>query len=145
MVGSFSSCVSQRSGIGKYDTKDTASTGPVKVKQRRAIQFAQLARYIQPKPGAARARRKERLEDLVGGRLIHAQPAVQHFDIRSPLALHAASLNLDHDAAGFAGVLDRVVAEIPQHLAQMAAVHADLEVRGNLADSKLAFLQFERA
>ena len=53
-------------------------------------------------------------------------------------------MHLDADAAGLGRVLDGVIAQVPEDLAQVAPVHADFQVVGDLADGQFAFLQLER-
>ena len=68
---------------------------------------------------------------------------VAHFQVRPTLGLHAARVQFHEDAPGLRGVFHGVVAEIPQHLPQVALVHAYFEIVGYVLDGQFAFLQFE--
>src|SRR5687767_2398375 len=91
------------------------------VVERRAVGLAYLARDIEPQSRAARRRGEERLEQL-GTRLRrHAGAVVDHVQFYSTPSAHQR--HADDDARRrAAAVTQRVAAQVPHHLVEMAAV-----------------------
>ena len=73
-------------------------------------------------------------------------PGQELQDKAGPVRVVRPVCSSTQNAAGFAGIFDRVVAEIPQDLAQVARIHANFQV-GHRAprSTQFAFLQLERA
>src|SRR6267154_1339380 len=92
------------------------------------VELAELPGDEEPKAGAALAPREKGLENAVGRRRFDAGPAVRNFEVGPVAGIEPAQSYLEADSvAGFA-ILQRVVAEVPHHLVQMAGVDANLEI-----------------
>ena len=131
--------------IGENDPEDAAPGLAIAVDEGSAIKLAQLTGNIQPQPRAPASRRKERFEYLVRGSGIDAMALVEHLKERLTRPATPPGLQFDQDAAGFTRILDRVVAEVPQDLAQVTGIHAGFQVVGDVADRELSFLQLQGA
>ena len=70
---------------------------------------------------------------------------VQDLEVGLPGTPGPAGLQLYQYAAGFARVLDRIIAKIPEHLAQVARVHSNFDTGLRPRHRQFAFLQFQCA
>src|SRR5579883_3144286 len=116
-------------GIGEHQPKRTAAPRPRLVQQRRAARLGQLAREEQAEARAAALAAEERLEDALRVLRRHAGSAVGDFEKGPQRGGEATVADLD-DAVCVVlhSMLDGVVAEVPDDLAQLAGVGAHLDV-----------------
>src|SRR3972149_2699256 len=106
------------------------------VVERCAVRLAHLARDVETEPGASRGGGEEWFEQLRPRLEDDPRPVVHHVQFYN--TARALERGADHDAGGAAAAMpQRVAAEVPHHLVEMAAVEQDVRGRGQL-DAKHA-------
>src|SRR4029077_15267199 len=119
--------------VRKHQPEDAATTGARLVEQRRAVGLRELARQEEAEPRASPGA-EERLENALRDLGFHSLAAIGNLEERAGVCGHASVSYLD-GPRGVAqyGVLDGVVAQVPQDLPQLIGIRAHLEV-GRAAD-----------
>src|SRR5262245_27548458 len=105
--------------VCEHDAEDAAAAGARLVDEQRAVALGELAGDEEAEPGAARSRGEEWLEDAVADRGIDAGAAIEHLEERAIAAGEPPDPELDLVLRNLHGIAERVLAEIPQDLAQV--------------------------
>src|SRR5690606_40414113 len=105
-------------------------------------ELAHLPGNVAPAPGAAVAIDETRIEYPIDVGSRHAVTVIKDFQVRLPGALETAGAQLDTPIGGVVGVLHGVVAQVPEHLPQVARVHEDLELRRHV-EQEAAFVDLQ--
>src|SRR4029077_6663176 len=115
--------------IGEDQPEDTASAAARLVEERRSVRLRELTGEKQSQTGAASAA-VERVEDALGVLRRHARPPVGDLQERACARRHAPISYLD-TLSGVVpcGVLERVVAQVPDDLPQLVRVDTHVDVR----------------
>ena len=115
--------------IGEHQPEHAAAARAWFVQQRRAVALRQLARQKQAEPAAAAAA-IERLKDALRVLQCDAGATIGDFQKGARRTAHAAAAQLDRQ--GFVasdGMLNGVLAQVPDDLPQLIGVDAHLDVR----------------
>src|SRR5882724_5094754 len=115
-------------GIAEHDPEDAATAAARFVEQNSAVELAQLAGDEQPETGAALAAGEKRLEYAIHRLRFDSGAAVGDFQKRSVAWIQAAELDLDADPAAGLAILDGVIAQVPDHLMQVAGIEAHFQI-----------------
>src|SRR5262245_47644867 len=124
--------------VREDDAEDASAAIARLVDEQGAVALRELARDEEPEPRAAGARCEEGLEDPVADGRVDAGAAVQHLEERAVAAREPPDAEFDLVFRDLHRVAERVLAEVPQDLAQVRGIDAHLElgirhVRGELA------------
>src|SRR6185503_9742716 len=114
--------------IREHDPEDAPAAGARLVDEQCAVALGKLAGDEKAETRAARARGEEWLEDAVADGRVDARAAIQHLEERSVAAREPANAQLDLVFRDLHRVAERVLAEVPQDLAQVRGIHAHLEL-----------------
>src|SRR5207249_9505028 len=122
--------------VREDESENTAAADARLVEERRSLGLRQLAGEEQPEAGAAAAT-VERLEDALGVLGRDARPPVGDFQERAGVRDHPAISYLDA-AVGVVlrGMLERVVTQVPEDLAQLVGIDAHLDIGPGAADGE---------
>src|SRR5271165_2035364 len=92
------------------------------------VQLAQLAGNEKTKSGAALPTGKKRLENPIDRMRLDAGAAIGDVKKRPVARVHPAELDLNLHTTTSLAVLQRVLAQIPNHLVQVTGIKMHLEV-----------------